>query len=95
MADYLEIARQVRAEIEAEEQGCANAVNAINAVSPNLEQGKWALEYLNKVAGARIVKRPDEGGFAIAIWPERRGAELDLALKTLRLDRLAVVDREN
>lgn len=59
------------------------------------DQGKWALHYVIRVAGARIVEGRDRGRFGIAVWSERRGPELALALKTLRLDHLPLSNREN
>lgn len=67
---------------------------AMALVATQLDLGKWALHYLNRIAGARIVRPPSGDGLAIAVWPERRGQELDLALKTLQLDHMPLLDRE-
>lgn len=79
-----------------------NALAVLKAHKPEVmalltrheDKGKWARHYLIRIAGARVVGLPDQGGFAFAVWPERRGAGLDLALKTLRLDHLPLLDRE-
>jgi len=68
-------------------------VEALAILANQPESADWALRHLNRVAGARIVKRA--GAFAITVWPERRGPERDLALKVLRLDHIPLLDRES
>jgi hypothetical protein len=72
----------------------AHKAEVMALLTKHPDRGEWALHYAIRVAGARFVEGRGPGRFGIAVWQERRGPELDIALKTLRLDHLPLTDRE-